>query len=951
MEEKEKSEFQEENKEDEEINIDFSKIKNNFKKLFSKNKKDNLTSQTKDKEEIEIDDIKKSLKKGYDETKKFTKKYGIVLLILIPIFLSIFFRIQPAYLPTTENWAENSVDNFNMNVISQSINAQFPSLPQENKQRLIEEEYKKLKVQDTVFAPTNGQIAQISYKDAINGYREAYKSRLQNDNGQTYLIAIDPYYYARYTRNLVENGHTGDKIKNDLSWDNHRVAPLGGKADKNWHIYTNYIIYKISRFFGNNDLLKAIFFVPLIISTLAIIPCFFLIRKVAGNLGATAGASLLAVHTAFITRTVAGFADTDPYNIFFPLLIAWLFIEAFEAKNIKNKILLSVGSGLLVGVYSRFWSGWWYIFDFIIATIVIYGIFKIIQASINHKKELKKTIKDLINSTLPFFLVSLLSVATFFSASFFQGLQQFFSAFLGFPLSIINIKEVSLGTIWPNVLTTVAELNPASIETTISAIGGGFLFFIAILGIILTVVKKEKKKRDWKYAIFLTVWFVGSIYGSTKGLRFVLLLVPAFSIAIGAFIGIIYEYARKVIPKQLDINKWLVNIIFILLAIGLLVAPAKAGWNQATNEIPSMNDAWWNSLTNIKESSEENAIITSWWDFGHWFKYVADRQVTFDGASQNLPQAHWVGKLLLTSDETESLSILRMIDCGGNNAFNELNSELKNDLESVRIIKQIIVLEKDEAKNLLKEKGITEDTINKIINQSHCEPPEAFLITSEDMVGKAGVWGHFGSWNFEKASMVRLLKNKNEIDGIQILKEEFKLNAEKSIKYYDEISTQDPNRWISGWPGYMSKPKACQKIDDELYQCIENIGGRQVPFAFNITSKKIYAQTQENEKMFFQKSTYFNDAGDVIETEYENSKLGGSITIIKQGENYNSMLTDPLLASSMFTRLFFNEGIGLNCFEKFDEQTQLSGGKIFVYKVDWTCKVQERAKEYGNNTE
>jgi len=47
-----------------------------------------------------------------------------------------------------------------------------------------------------------------------------------------------------------------------------------------------------------------------------------------------------------------------------------------------------------------------------------------------------------------------------------------------------------------------------------------------------------------------------------------------------------------------------------------------------------MNDGWYESLTKIKQNASEDAIINSWWDFGHWFKAVGDRAVTFDGTPQ-----------------------------------------------------------------------------------------------------------------------------------------------------------------------------------------------------------------------------------------------------------------------------------------------------------------------------
>ena len=36
----------------------------------------------------------------------------------------------------------------------------------------------------------------------------------------------------------------------------------------------------------------------------------------------------------------------------------------------------------------------------------------------------------------------------------------------------------------------------------------------------------------------------------------------------------------------------------------------------------------------------ENSIITTWWPPGHFIKSMAQRRVTFDGATINFPQAY-----------------------------------------------------------------------------------------------------------------------------------------------------------------------------------------------------------------------------------------------------------------------------------------------------------------------
>src|SRR3989442_16013678 len=77
-----------------------------------------------------------------------------------------------------------------------------------------------------------------------------------------------------------------------------------------------------------------------------------------------------------------------------------------------------------------------------------------------------------------------------------------------------------------------------------------------------------------------------------------------------------------------------------------------------------MNDAWWTTLESIRDDTPPDAIVNTWWDYGYWVKYVADRRVSADGGSLRTHIPHWVGRALLAADEGESVGLLRMLDCG-----------------------------------------------------------------------------------------------------------------------------------------------------------------------------------------------------------------------------------------------------------------------------------------------
>jgi len=909
-------------------------------------------------------------------------RYRALFLLFIPIFLSIFLRVQPAYLTVTDQWAANSVIDSIRSQISSQISQQYPNLPQQNKDALINNELQK------VLSEQKSAIDQQIYAGS-----QSIKSRLQDDSGQSYLPTIDPYYWLRFTKNIIENGHPGDEIRNGEPWDNHMLAPAGrGVPFDMFLAYFAAYLFKFLSFFNPNlSLATVAFYVPVLISAFAVIPAFFITKRIAGNFGGFIAATILAIHPLFLTRTMGGIFDTDGFNVLFPLLIMWIFLEALEAKSIRNAAVLSVLAGLLIGIFSFAWGGWWYIFDFILVSTVLYTLYY----SFVHKKELMQSfigfakqdaIKNSITFFAVFFIVSALSVSFFVS---YEHFKKFYTS----PTGFAKLKEVGITTVWPNVFTTVAELNPASLSSVVDQVGlGKILFFlIALIGINLTLKTKGRKNLlfiagtlawylaiimlkvqdlntflmlisipivirgvialwesdteiDIKYAILLIVWFISTIYASTKGVRFTLLAVPPFAIGFGIALYQVYSYSSAWAAKALQVNK-LVSKTIIMLILSLLLIPTYiSAKDTATDFVPDLNDAWAISLERIKEDSKPDAIINSWWDFGHWFKFWADRAVTFDGTSQNTPPAHWVGKVLLTDDEKLAIGILRMLDCGSREGFIAISKLTNDDAEAIDIMYNIMPLSREEARNALADR-FNEGDAEKILNLTHCQPPQNYFITSEDMVGKSGVWAHFGSWDFNRALIYNMLKKKEYNDdlgkSVKFLQERFSYTKDDAEKLFYEVQSitdsDKANSWIAPWPGYAGSG-GCSKIDNETLSC--SISG--IPLMFNLTAKEAYAESQQG-RVHPKAASFPTDKGMILRLYNEsvitlqNGRSLG-VALIKDGESYRAVAMDSDLTASMFTRLFYQEGIGLKYFKKFSDERTVFGGRIIVWKVDWEGK-------------
>ncbi len=830
--------------------------------------------------------------------KEFWKKYRVtlIILLLIPVFLAGYFRAYPYSLPITDDWAEQTIDNNLQNQIASNILQEYPDIDQQSLTNLINQQL-------TLFKTEN--------KDQLEAQKEQLsqqiKENFKDSSGQTYLLAIDPYFYYRQAQNILDHGGVGDEVIDGKQFDNHMLAPNGRFVSNSLHPTLIVIIHEISQIFGNDSLLKSTFFIPMLISMLAMIPCFFIGRRVGGNVAGIVAAVLLALNPVFLGRTPAGFSDTDAYTIFFPLLITWLFFESLIAKKRRNKTILAGLAGLSTGLFAFAWYGWWYIFDIILASIGAYIIYSIIKERNNFLKK----IKSFLLASITYIVSSVIFVLLFTG---FESLKLFITG----PVESVFLKQAAHTSLWPNVYTTVAELNEVPLSGVIDAIGGKILFALAIIGILAILLKKKEKKIKLNYFLLFAIWFIVALYASTKGMRFILLILPPVVIGIGAAIGYLFIKLRKWIQKDLQINRKLITVVFIIALIAISIPFLSTAHRTAKNEVPSFDDAWYNSLTKIKEESAENAIINSWWDFGHWFKAIADRAVTFDGASQNQPQAHWIGKVLLTDNENQAIAILRMLDCGGNDAYNILLEHTNAPLTTKRAIDSALLTNKENARTIIKE--YTDDP-DEVLDKMFCNPPEDYFITSEDMISKAGVWAHFGSWDFEKAFAYKTVASQSKTKAIETLKENLgytQEEAESTYRQLNGLSEVEANQWIAPYPS-VSNTGNCQ-TENNTVSCSNGV-------VINLENNEVYVNTNNGlvkiKTYRDNKNTYTSEEG----TE--------EVALAYIPSTNRAVLMQPELLNSMFVELYYYQAENLDHFELFEHNQGLNGFDIYVWKIKW----------------
>lgn len=902
----------------------------------------------------------------------FMKNHYSAILIAIAIIVSVgigfSIRMQAGDLKFTDTWAKNTIDQAISSDISAYIGQSYPNLPEKNRNALISEELGKAQKAGNYQFKT-GQFAgqTINIKQQTEATSTQFKTFFEDEKGRNYMPDIDPYYWLRYAKNIEEHGYAGDELTQEgRQLDNHQFAPTGREIDPQDTFYPKSIVYfhSIAKIFGplfgaDTELIRVLMFYPVFLSAIITILVFLIARRIAGNIAAFFAATMVGVHGALMNRTLFGHGDSDALVVLFSVLVLWLFIEAFNAKKTRLTILFGALSGAATGLYSLAWGGWWWIFDFVMAaaagTTAIFIAYEAFLKIINRQKIQKAAITSLKDKAA---IKAITATAAYFAATgIFITLFSGFKTFLFTPLASLGfaaIKTPVIGDAWPNVLRTVAELNEGTTEQAIQQLGNS-LFYIAVIGIILIILRAAieaiRKERDTQkimkdifYAAVLTIWLMATLYSVTKGIRFVLLMVPAFSIAFGAVFGITASYATAWLHKEFKFNKMAVTAA--ILAVFLMLFPGitlnsevvKSSKNMAQNDAPLVNDAWYNALTAIKDNSDNKSIITSWWDFGHHFKAIADRPVTFDGTTQLSPQAHWVGRFFSTSDENEATGILRMLNCGARNAVDEIQKKENDSVKAILLTKRIILQDNENARNTLLNEGFSPQQTEGVLKYTHCTPPKSFVIASEDMISKSGVWAHFGGWNFTKADIWKATKGMDRTEAVKYMKGKFSMTEEEANSLFEQMQQIKDDRaadeWISPWPGFSAGVNGCSQ-DGILLRCGD---GTNINLE---THEAWYATPQGN--LHPQSIVYPTEDGNIIEKKFDNNTLPQDISVIliPNKNGYNTVLASQKLAGGMFAKMFYLEGHGLSNFKLLTRQRGLTGTDIWVWEVNWDGSKQK----------
>lgn len=568
----------------------------------------------------------------------------------------------------------------------------------------------------------------------------------RDEYGNPYMFEPDSYFNYRLTENYLNTGILGDSIIDGQDWDLKSYYPPGRSLNDYTPliIYLAAFFYKFLNLFTTIPLMVVCFWIPAFIAPISGIIAYLIVKKFTNNWGSFIAGILTVTSPIYFLRTVPGWFDTNMFNILFPLLIIYFLFEAILSDNYRNGILFSALSAIFMIIYAFTWYGWFYLLYIIIFSFLIYFIaMKLTKKNINH---------------LSIFMIFIIFLTLFVISKSRTDFS------LG---SLIPIDYLSLGLFqiaethsqWPNFLIAVAELRAVTLFEAIVAIGIN-LFFIGLAGMILIlttffnkrIFKEYLKNYDPFIFILLFVWVFASAYSISMGIRFIILIIPPLVLFAGIFTG---SFIQAI--SEMKNHGKLIKIISAII-IFLLIIPPILNPNRDFILVPFANDEEVDAANWIKYNTPSDTIIISDWSYGYFFPVYADRSVPNDGGSFHTPREYWINRAYSETNETLSYGIFRMLTTTGDESWLFLEEYNYNTSETVNILSEVLGLDREDAHTiLLKEHGFNSTFSNELLDLTHSNRSQPFVIVTTDSMLDRGYWNfYFGQWDFDKLESVNV---------------------------------------------------------------------------------------------------------------------------------------------------------------------------------------------------
>lgn len=843
---------------------------------------------------------------------------GWMAAILIAGAVGVYFRLYPLTV-FPQDLAMNNAQFLAVSQMRQAIVAQMdkknPGIPGVEKTRRVNALLAK-RIRETP----------KEFKQFVRQRAQPLIKNYQTDSHGGYLLEVDPYYYLRQTENILKTGRIASETRGREYRNPMTLAPAGYWYPMDLHPYLGAALYKAVSFFRPHVEIKAVVrWVPLFVMFLALGIFAAFCRRVTGITGWAGfmGMVYLMLCPMSLKRSLVGWYDTDPYNVLFPLAaILSLFVAFGAARTARARWTGALAAGAAFALHALFWRGW------LIPYLVIF-VFLLAGWLIPRSRRAADLSAGFYGALLlPVAVIPWVVLAAVWGP---LGLQQEAAAGLEFLRGFLRPDFRP----WPDVFITVGELNPMNFPRLAALLGGAVWVAVIVAGLALSFVRRLRaggsaSANSVPLLVLLGISSVGLLV-SIHIQRFAILaaapLAAAVPFAWVEWRQLLTASLPRIFAPQaaLAIGRRF-GLLWAAVTLAALVLLGVRAHAEIVRFYPIYNPGWDRMMTRLREETPNDAIVTSWWSPGHFLTSMGQRRVTFDGSSQNEPQAYWVANVFIESSERTALGILRMLDTSGNAAVDFLTERDFSLSDAVDLIKTIVPLSRQDARaRLVRRFG--ESEADGLLDLTHGKnsPPPAYLFTYNHMIEQILALEFIGHWNFKKAEAFGSFARQqpNEVDRRLLSRA-----TPQNTKLLWTMTEQPTYSQGEGYP-----------VGAEGSMLVFSNGVR-----INVATRDAEIRGSSNPQANGRPTSVFwiNDKNELIETPLSNPTSGTSVLLIDDtagkngGKTYRTVIMGKRLAGSVAMRLYYFGGRGLKFIRRVaSEDTALYRTRLGLFEVDW----------------
>ncbi|MEE8401627.1 MAG: STT3 domain-containing protein, partial [Candidatus Hydrothermarchaeaceae archaeon] len=493
-----------------------------------------------------------------------------------------------------------------------------------------------------------------------------------------YLLGNDPWaHYVSSRQVLSEGSYLLHSLLSYSIYPHEAYVKVPAGLD-----YFPFYLYSAVSFTGIS-FYETFRIIPSIFGSFSILPLYLLVREFYSEKTALFSAFLLAITPAGIERGFSGFYRGDVFMVFL-----MLFAFYFFTVSVKRNLFYAPISGIFLFLCAFFWDGWPFAFATLFLAFALGMIFEWANSSRSNSHRL--IISHTVACGVGLFLIyvfkhnfyafsfrgmvwegfrseielvfTLFIFASSFAALHFMpqvrtpGSRMRMIAFASIPLLLLVIVALygqgyisKLGEFIGNFgkwsssfiprtieAQNIVELQKPSLEFFLGRFAS--LILLAPLGILLL---KKTQKNALPMALAIS-----SIYVLSAATRFSFLASPGISIL--AAVSITYILSQN----------W--RAVMAACITLLMLLNSNVSIDFAENYEPIVYDELFEALEWLKDETQEESIVLTWWSYSGPVQAIADRKTLF-GTYPSIDLMGDVGRMFITSDENTSLDIAKTL--------------------------------------------------------------------------------------------------------------------------------------------------------------------------------------------------------------------------------------------------------------------------------------------------